>query len=112
ASISRRTSSAGCSNCCAEAMEMTPLLVNVAWIAGAVLAAGMLLSFVRLVQGPTLADRVVAADALATMAIGALVIIAVITGQGLLLDIALAIALVVFLGTIAMAMTIERGIFK
>ncbi|MGA1123389.1 MAG: monovalent cation/H+ antiporter complex subunit F [Chthoniobacterales bacterium] len=93
-------------------MEMTPLLVNVAWIAGAVLAAGMLLSFVRLVQGPTLADRVVAADALATMAIGALVIIAVITGQGLLLDIALAIALVVFLGTIAMAMTIERGIFK
>jgi multicomponent Na+:H+ antiporter subunit F len=64
------------------------------------------------VQGPTLADRVVAVDALATMAIGALVLIAVITGQGLLLDIALAVALVVFLGTIAMAMTIERGIFK
>jgi multicomponent Na+:H+ antiporter subunit F len=93
-------------------MEMTPLLVNVAWIAGAVLAAGMVLSFIRLVQGPTLADRVVAVDALATMAIGALVLIAVITGQGLLLDIALAVALVVFLGTIAMAMTIERGIFK
>jgi multicomponent Na+:H+ antiporter subunit F len=93
-------------------MEITPLLVNVAWIAGAVLAAGMVLSFIRLVQGPTLADRVVAVDALATMAIGALVLIAVITGQGLLLDIALAIALVVFLGTIAMAMTIERGIFK
>jgi multicomponent Na+:H+ antiporter subunit F len=93
-------------------MEMTPLLVNVAWIAGAVLAAGMVLSFIRLVQGPTLADRVVAVDALATMAIGALVLIAVITGQGLLLDIALAIALVVFLGTIAMAMTIARGILK
>jgi multicomponent Na+:H+ antiporter subunit F len=93
-------------------MEITPLLVNVAWIAGAVLAAGMVLSFIRLVQGPTLADRVVAVDALATMAIGALVLIAVITGQGLLLDIALAIALVVFLGTIAMAMTIARGIFK
>jgi multicomponent Na+:H+ antiporter subunit F len=93
-------------------MEITPLLVNVAWIAGAVLAAGMVLSFIRLVQGPTLADRVVAVDALATMAIGALVLIAVITGQGLLLDIALAVALVVFLGTIAMAMTIERGIFK
>ena len=93
-------------------MEMTPLLINVAWLAGAVLAAGMVLSFIRLVQGPTLADRVVAVDALATMAVGALVLIAVVTGQGLLLDIALAIALVVFLGTIAMAMTIERGIFK
>ena len=93
-------------------MEMTPLLVNIAWIAGAVLAGGMVLSFIRLVQGPTLADRVVAVDALATMAIGALVIIAVVTGQGLLLDIALAIALVVFLGTIAMAITVERGLFK
>ena len=93
-------------------MEMTPLLVNVAWIAGAVLAAGMVLAFVRLVRGPTLADRVVAVDALATMAIGALVVIAVVTGQGFLLDIALAMALVVFLGTIAMAMTVERGLFK
>lgn len=93
-------------------MEMTPLLINIAWLAGAVLSAGMVLSFVRLVQGPTLADRVVAVDALATMAIGALVLIAVVTGQGPLLDIALAIALVVFLGTIAMAMTVERGIFK
>ena len=93
-------------------MEMTPLLINVAWLAGAVLAAGMVLSFIRMVQGPTLADRVVAVDALATMAVGAVVLIAVVTGQGLLLDIALAIALVVFLGTIAMAMTIERGIFK
>lgn len=93
-------------------MEMTPLLVNIAWIAGGTLAVGMLLSFIRLVLGPTLADRVVAVDALATMAVGALVLVAVITGQGLLLDIALAIALVVFLGTIAMAMTIEKGIFK
>lgn len=91
---------------------MTPLLVNIAWIAGIFLAAGMVLSFTRLVKGPTLADRVVAVDALATMAIGALVIIAVVSGQGLLLDIALAIALVVFLGTIAMAMTVERGLFK
>lgn len=93
-------------------MEMNPLLVNIAWIAGALLAAGMLLSFIRLVLGPTLADRVVAVDALATMAIGALVIVAVVTGQGFLLDIALAMALVVFLGTIAMAMTVERGLFK
>ena len=93
-------------------MEMTPLLVNIAWIAGAVLAAGMLLAFIRLVLGPTLADRVVAVDALATMAIGALVIVAVVTGQGFLLDIALDMALVVVLVTIAMAMTVERGLFK
>jgi multicomponent Na+:H+ antiporter subunit F len=93
-------------------MEITPALVSIAWAAGAVLGFGMVAAFIRLVLGPTLADRVVAVDVLATMAIGALVIIALITGSPLLLDIALAIALVVFLGTIAMAMTIERGIFK
>jgi|688.fasta_scaffold80835_2 multicomponent Na+:H+ antiporter subunit F len=93
-------------------MESNPELINFAWVVGAILSAGMALSFVRLVKGPTLADRVVAMDALATMAIGALVIVAIVSGVALLLDIALAIALVVFLGTIAMAMTIERGIFK
>jgi multicomponent Na+:H+ antiporter subunit F len=93
-------------------MEPNHELINVAWVVGAILSVGMALSFVRLVRGPTLADRVVAMDALATMAIGALVIVAIVSGVVLLLDIALAIALVVFLGTIAMAMTIERGIFK
>ncbi len=93
-------------------METTQTLVAIAWGAGTVLGFGMIAAFIRLVIGPTLADRVVAVDVLATMTIGALVIISVVTGTSLLLDIALAIALVVFLGTIAMAMTIERGIFK
>jgi multicomponent Na+:H+ antiporter subunit F len=93
-------------------VEPTPLLMTIVWAAGAVLAAGMVMAFIRVVIGPTLADRVVAVDVLATMTIGALVLIAIISGTALLLDIALAIALVVFLGTIAMATTIERGIFK
>jgi len=93
-------------------VEATPLLMTIVWAAGAVLAAGMVMAFIRVVIGPTLADRVVAVDVLATMTIGALVLIAIISGTALLLDIALAIALVVFLGTIAMATTIERGIFK
>ncbi len=93
-------------------MEASPLLLAFSWLGGAFLSAGMILAFVRLVLGPSLADRVVAMDALATMAIGVLVLVAVATGTSLLLDLALAIALVVFLGTIAMAMTIERGLFK
>jgi multicomponent Na+:H+ antiporter subunit F len=72
----------------------------------------MVLTFLRIVLGPTLADRVVAVDVLATMVIGALAVVALATGTPLLLDIALAIALIVFLGTVAMAMSIERGIFK
>ena len=93
-------------------MEITPLLALCAWTAGGFLSAGLIFAFIRLVLGPSLADRVVAMDALATMAVGALVVVAIVTRQPVLLDIALAIALIVFLGTIAMAMTIERGLFK
>lgn len=93
-------------------MESTPALIMVAWVASAILSLGMILTFIRVVAGPTLADRVVAIDALATMVIGVLVLTSIVTGTALLLDIALAIALVVFLGTIAMATTIERGVFK
>ena len=93
-------------------MESTPALIMVAWVAGAILSLGMILTFIRVVAGPTLADRVVAIDALATMVIGVLVLTSIVTRTARLLDIALAIALVVFLGTIAMATTIERGVFK
>lgn len=93
-------------------MENLPFMTWVLGVAGLLLSVGMVLAFIRMVAGPSLADRVVAVDAMATMAIGALVLVAIHTSTPLLLDIALAIALVVFLGTIAMAMTIERGIFK
>jgi multicomponent Na+:H+ antiporter subunit F len=90
----------------------SPLLIAAVWSAGVVLGLGMLLAFGRLVKGPSLPDRIVAADVIATMMIGALVVAAITTSQSFLLDIALTIALVVFLGTIALAMAIERGYFK
>lgn len=93
-------------------MEISPVLMSIVWLAGVLLSLGMILAFIRLVLGPSLADRVVAVDALATMAIGALVLVSIAAGSPVLLDIALAIALIVFLGTIALAMTIERGVFK
>ncbi len=93
-------------------MHASPLIALLAWLAGGMLSLGLVLAFVRLVLGPSLADRVVAMDALATMAVGALVIVSIATRQAVLLDIALAIALIVFLGTIALAMAIERGFFK
>lgn len=88
------------------------LLSQCAWLAGILLAAGMILAFIRLAKGPTLPDRVVALDALATMSVGALILIAVATGQALLIDVALAIALITFLGTIAFAISLDRGIQK
>lgn len=89
-----------------------PLLTSLAWIASAGLSVGMVFAFIRLVAGPTLPDRVVALDAIATMAVGALVLISIATGQSLLLDVALAIALITFLGTVALAISLQKGILK
>ncbi len=89
-----------------------PYLTAAIFFAALLIACGMIFAFVRLVLGPTLPDRVIALDAMATMAIGALVLTAVSTNQAVLLDIALAMALITFLGTIALAMSLEKGLFK
>jgi len=93
-------------------METSPIIIAAASIATIIVALGMILAFVRLAKGPSLPDRVVAIDALATMGVGALVLTSITTGQAVLLDIALAMALITFLGTIALALSIQKGVFK
>lgn len=93
-------------------METSPIIITAAAIATTIVALGMILAFVRLAKGPSLPDRVVALDALATMGIGCLVMTSITTGQAVLLDIALAMALITFLGTLALALSIQKGIFK
>ncbi len=86
------------------------MLTTTAWILTALLSVGMILAFIRLILGPTLPDRVLAFDAMAIMAVGALVLVAIATGVSLFLDVALALALITFLGTVALALSLERGI--
>ncbi|GLQ55026.1 cation:proton antiporter [Devosia nitrariae] len=68
-----------------------------------VLSLAMVLVIVRIVIGPTLPDRVLALDALTTVALGFVCVIAVRTGLMLYLDIAIALALLGFLATVALA---------
>ncbi len=80
--------------------------VNIA--IGAMLVA-FLLTVLRLVRGPTFADRVVALDMLALLGIGFIGVIAVKTEDWAYLDVAIALALVGFLATVAFARYIYRG---
>lgn len=66
------------------------------------------LSLFRLLRGPTLLDRVVALDLLAVLVVSMLTVIAIQTDQPALIDVALAFALVGFVGTIAFAHFIEE----
>lgn len=72
-------------------------------LALAILTLALVMTAIRVIIGPTLADRVLALDQLVSIAIGFIVVIAVKTGFELYVDIALALALVGFLATAAFA---------
>jgi multicomponent Na+:H+ antiporter subunit F len=80
------------------------MIVTVAiHVALAVLMLALVMTAIRVIIGPTLADRVLALDQLVSIAIGFIVVIAVKTSFELYIDIALALALVGFLATAAFA---------
>ena len=74
-----------------------------------ILAMALLVAFVRLVNGPTLADRIVATDLMGMLVVGLIVVLAGSSGVRAALDAAIVIALIGFLGTVAYATYVERG---
>lgn len=83
-------------------------LALAAEIALAALAAGILVTTVRLVKGPTLPDRVIALDVIASLGVAMLGVLAIRFNQSALLQPAIVLALVAFLGTLAFAHYIEK----
>ena len=73
-----------------------------------VLAVAAVLTFVRLVRGPTLPDRVIAIDLIGVLIVCLLVVVAESTAQQAFLDVAMVLALISFVGTVAYARYIER----
>ncbi|MDQ7858143.1 MAG: cation:proton antiporter [Armatimonadota bacterium] len=79
------------------------------WAVMPVLAAALVLTLYRIVRGPSAPDRVVALDLLTVVVIGMIAAYEVATDQPVYLDVAITLALVSFLGTIAFARYVERG---
>lgn len=84
-------------------MPSVPLLVALT-----MLAAAAVLTFIRLTKGPTLPDRVIAIDLIGVLLVCLLVLMAGITVQQAFLDVAMVVALISFVGTVAYAQYIER----
>lgn len=72
------------------------------------LALAALCAAARALRGPTVPDRVVALDLLATVGLGMACSWAIGAGETALLDAALVLALLAFLGTVAFARYLER----
>jgi len=63
----------------------------------------------RAVRGPTVPDRVVALDAIATNVVAIAVLFAIKTGRGLFVIVSLVLAIIAFLSTVAVAKFITEG---
>jgi multicomponent Na+:H+ antiporter subunit F len=75
----------------------------------ALLAGAMLLALGRLIRGPSLPDRVVALDLMATTGVAMMAVESLLSRQMATLDAGIVVALVAFLGTVAFAHYLERG---
>lgn len=87
---------------------MSPAVVG-GFVALGLSGVTVLLAVVRLVKGPSTADRVVALDLLSAVAVGIMAAWSVAADDPVYLDVALLVALVAFLGTVAFAAYAEEG---
>ena len=79
-----------------------------AFIALAMLSVALLLAFVRLARGPSLPDRVIALDLISILAAAIAATYAIAARQAVFLDVAIVLALISFIGTVAFARFVER----
>ncbi len=75
-----------------------------------IIGPGIFLCLLRMLIGPTAPDRAVAVDTIATITTALLVLLASIFERYVYLDVALVYAVLTFIGSVAIARFLEKGI--
>lgn len=75
-----------------------------------IIGAGMLLCLLRMLKGPSSADRAVAVDTAATVTTALLVLLGFVFKRYVYLDVALVYSLLTFIGAVAIARYLEGGL--
>ena len=86
---------------------MNLALYNVFFSVG---AAAVLLCIVRALLGPSASDRLVAVDGMITITTALLVLLGLFLERRIYIDVALVYAVLAFVGVIAVARYLERGL--
>ena len=73
-----------------------------------ILGLAVLLTFARLLKGPSMPDRIVALDLITTIGIIVIVVFAIASDQSIYLDVAIVLAFIAFLGTVAFSFYVEK----
>lgn len=91
-------------------MESGVILVWAVDIGFFFLITAFVLSFIRLLLGPSAADRVVALDLMTILAVAFCALVAISSNRAAFVDVGVALALVAFLATVVLARYIERRV--
>jgi multicomponent Na+:H+ antiporter subunit F len=75
-----------------------------------VIGLGFVFSFLRMLVGPTASDRAVAVDTITTTIVALLVLSGLAFNRYIYLDVSLVYSLLAFVGLVALARFLERGI--
>ena len=86
---------------------MADIILNLAVF---IIMIAIALGVYRLVKGPSVVDRVIALDLLTLVSIALIALIAHISARFIYIDVALVYGLLSFLGVLAVARYLERGL--
>ena len=73
-------------------------------------AAAVVLCMIRALRGPTASDRLVGVDGMITITTALLVVLGLFLGRRIYIDVALVYAVLAFVGVIAVARYLEKGL--
>jgi multicomponent Na+:H+ antiporter subunit F len=90
-------------------MDFTELVDAIATGSLFVLGFALLCALLRMARGPTLPDRIVALELVATLMVGVVAVYSISNRQPVFLDVAIVLALVGFLGAVAFARFLVAG---
>jgi len=76
------------------------------------LVLSAVLVIIRFLKGPDIPHRIVAFDLLAIILMGIIILYSIMVNEDVFLDVAIIMALIAFLGTVAYAQYLEKGSLK
>ena len=89
-----------------SSMALLDIAIAVTFVA---LVLGQILSMIRLLAGPTPGDRILALDTMVINALGMVVLLGILQGVQIYFEVALLIAMLGFVSTVALARFLLRG---
>ncbi|WP_298787999.1 Na(+)/H(+) antiporter subunit F1 [uncultured Marinococcus sp.] len=87
------------------------MILNIIYITAATLVSiSILLTLYRVFQGPSMPDRVIALDVIGIQLISLIALFCIILNTSAFIEVMLLLAILAFIGTVAFAKYIEKGV--